>query len=74
MILTGEIVVPREEPVSASLCPPEIPRGHWPSLPFLITLHILVEFTPGMFHMVTPVTRFGLIRRVINRRVAPDDY
>jgi len=71
MILTGEIVVPREEPVPASLCPPEIPRGLWPSLPFLITLHI--EFAPDMFHMVTPVTRFGLIRHVTNLRVAPDD-
>jgi hypothetical protein len=72
MILTGEIVVPREEPVTASHCPPEIPRGHWPSLPFLITRHI--EFVPDMLHMVTPVTRIGLIRGVTNLRVASDDY
>jgi hypothetical protein len=64
---TSETVVSREEPA-----PSEIPRGRWPSVQYLITLHI--EFAPHMFHMITPVTRFGLIRRMTNHRVAPADY
>ena len=51
MILTGEVVVPREGPVPSSLCPPQIPRGLAFSFgSYIITLHI--ELVSEKLHVV----------------------